>query len=307
MSETGKVLFIGVGRMGNPMARRLLAAGLSLAVCDLSEQALEPFRRQGLSVARFPAELAGEAVITMLPTDAEVREAVLGERGALSGPHRRAVLIDMSSSAPGPTRQLGQELARAGVAMLDAPVSGGVSRAQTGELTTMVGGSGEVFERWRPLLAHMCATIRQVGALGAGDAMKALNNYLSAAAFWASCEALVIGARAGLDPAVMVDVWKTGTARSHALEVKIPRAVLPRTFDYGFSLGLMAKDLGIAARLARSCDVPAPLLAATEGHLLHARDALGPQADLTSLITLIERWAGFELPAGACASDKEEK
>jgi 3-hydroxyisobutyrate dehydrogenase len=304
MEQAETVLFIGVGRMGAPMAARLHAAGVGLAVADLSEAALRPFRELNLRTSRFPDELAGRIVITMLPSDVEVREAITGERGALKG-EKREVLIDMSSSAPSATRALAEELAARGVAMLDSPVSGGVARARSGELTTMTGGDPEVFARCRPILAHMCNAIRHVGPIGAGDTMKALNNYLSAAAMWASCEALLIGARAGLDPSMMVDVWRTSTARSHAVEVKIPTAVLGRSFDYGFTLGLMAKDLSIAARLARSLDVPAPLLAATEEHLLFARDALGHNCDLTSLITLLERWANFELPAVQGVPDKK--
>ncbi len=304
MERAETVLFIGVGRMGGPMAARLHAAGVSLAVADLSEAALKPFRELGLRASRFPDELAGRTVITMLPSDVEVREAITGERGAVKG-EKREVLIDMSSSAPNATKMLAAELAAMGVVMLDSPVSGGVARAQSGELTTMTGGDPQVFARCRPLLAHMCREIRLVGPIGAGDTIKALNNYLSAAAMWASCEALLIGARAGLDPALMVDVWRLSTARSHAVEVKIPAAVLGRSFDYGFTLGLMAKDLSIAARLARSLDIPAPLLAATEEHLLFARDALGHNADLTSLITLLERWANFELPAVEGASVKK--
>jgi 3-hydroxyisobutyrate dehydrogenase len=296
MKSAETVLFIGVGRMGGPMALRLHAAGVPLSVADLSQAALKPFAEMGLRTSRFPDELAGRVVITMLPSDVEVRQAMTGERGALKG-EKREVLIDMSSSAPNATRALAAQLSAIGVAMLDSPVSGGVPRARTGELTTMTGGDPEVFARCRPLLGHMCGEIRHVGPVGAGDTMKALNNYLSAAAMWASCEALLIGARAGLDPSVMVDVWKSSTARSHAVEVKIPTAVLGRTFDYGFTLGLMAKDLSIAARMARSLDMPAPLLAATEEHLLFARDALGHDADLTSLIRLLERWASFELPA----------
>ncbi len=294
--EKESVLFIGVGRMGNPMARRLHQAGVRLAVADISEAALAPFKELGVPVSRFPDELEGTIVITMLPTDAEVREAMLGNRGAVRG-FKREVLIDMSSSAPSATRSLARELAEMGIAMLDSPVSGGVPRAKTGELSAMVGGDSETFARCKGLLAHMCSSIRHVGPIGAGDTMKALNNYLSAVAMWASCEALLIGARAGLDPETMVEVWKTGTARSHAVEVKIPKAVLPRSFDYGFTVGLMAKDLTIAARLARSMDVPAPMLTATEEHMLFARDALGAEADLTAVITLLERWAGFELPA----------
>lgn len=289
------VLFIGVGNMGKPMALRLLEAQVPLAVADLSATALETFSTRGVPVARVSAELPGEVVITMLPTDRHVREALFGTDGALTRERRRAV-IDMSSSAPGPTKAIAAELAEMGIEMLDAPVSGGVPRAKTGKLTTMVGGEGAAVQRYRELLSHMCSSIQHVGPIGAGDTMKALNNYLSGIALWASCEALLIGARAGLDPQTMVDVWRNSSGQSNALETKIPSAVLPRTFDYGFSLALIAKDVGIAARLARELDVPAPLLANAETNWLIAKHALGGDADFTSAIRVLEGWAGFEVP-----------
>ena len=180
--------------------------------------------------------------------------------------------------------------------MIDAPVSGGVPRAKSGELTTMFGGDVAVAERYRPILELMCAKIRHVGPIGAGDTAKALNNFLSAVALWASSEALLIGARAGLDPATLIDIWKTSTATSHAVQHKIPEAVLPRTFNFGFQMGLIVKDLGIAARLARELDIPAPILSATEEHYLLAREAMGERADFAEVIRLLERWARFELP-----------
>jgi 3-hydroxyisobutyrate dehydrogenase len=234
-------------------------------------------------------------VVTMLPTDVNVADALFGDGGALSLP-RRAV-VDMSSSAPRGTLAIAARLAERGVAFLDVPVSGGVPRAKTGELTAMAGGDAATLETYRPLLETMCANVRLVGGTGAGVTMKALNNFLSASALWASCEALVAGAKAGLDPQTMIDVWSTSTARSHAVDVKIPKAVLPRTFDYGFALGLMAKDLGIAAGIARQNDVAAPMIAQTHAAFALAADALGPTAALTTIVTLIERWSAFTLPA----------
>ncbi|TAM86639.1 NAD(P)-dependent oxidoreductase [bacterium] len=298
LNDTHRVLFIGVGHMGNPMANCLLKGGVDVAVADVNEAALAPFAGQGVATGTQPDALPGDVVITSLPTDRHVREAILGEHGALRGhTGERHIVIDMSSSAPSETQRLAAELAKQNVAMLDAPVSGGVPRAKTGELTTMVGGDAAELERYRPLLAHMCKNIRHVGAIGAGDTLKALNNFLSAVSMWASSEALLVGARAGLDPQIMVDIWKTSTGRSHAVEVKIPNAVLPRTFDYGFSVGLMAKDLSIAASLSRELNMPTPMLAATEEHYLFAREALGSSADLTRVMTLLETWAHFELSA----------
>jgi 3-hydroxyisobutyrate dehydrogenase len=294
------VLFIGLGNMGGPMSARIAAAGYPLAVSDLRAELLGAHAQRGAQTGTRPAELPGDVVVTMLPTDVNVAEALFGDGGALSLP-RRAV-IDMSSSAPRGTLAIAAQLAERGVAFLDVPVSGGVPRAKTGELTAMAGGDAATLETSRPLLETMCANVRLVGGVGAGVTMKALNNFLSASALWAACEALVAGAKAGLDPQTMIDVWSTSTARSHAVDVKIPKAVLPRTFDYGFALGLMAKDLGIAAGIARQNDVAAPMIAQTHAAFALAADALGETADLTTILTLIERWSAFALPA---TTDKE--
>ena len=289
------VVFIGVGNMGRPMAMRVAQAGFSLAVADVRAESLAPFADLGLATATRPTQLPGDVVVTMLPTDKDVADALFGDGGALELP--RAAVIDMSSSAPQGTLDIAARLAKRDVAFLDVPVSGGVPRAKTGELTAMAGGDAATIEAYRPLLETMCASVRRVGAVGAGVTMKALNNFLSASAMWAACEALVAGSKAGLDPATMVDVWSTSTARSHAVDVKLRQAVLPRTFDYGFALGLMAKDLGIAAQIARQYDVAAPMIAQTQANFSLAADSLGPQADLTTILQLIERWSGFSVPA----------
>lgn len=301
MNGKRSVLFVGLGNMGAPMAMRLADAGFSLAVADLRSVALAPFAQRGVPTGTHPAELPGSLVVTMLPTDTHVHEALFGEGGALAMP--RDAVIDMSSSAPRGTLEIAARLAERTISFLDVPVSGGVSRAKTGELTAMAGGDAATIEAYRPLLETMCANVRRVGDVGAGVTMKALNNFLSASAMWAACEALVTGAKAGLDPQTMVDVWSTSTARSHAVDVKVPKAILPRTFDYGFALGLMAKDLGIAAEIARQNDVGAPMIAQAQATFSLAADALGPQADLTTILTLIERWSAFSVPPIAGKED----
>ena len=290
------ILFIGVGKMGRPMALRLLAAGYRLAVADVAPAALAGFEA-GVVRDSAPANLAGDLVVTMLPTDTHVWEALFGPNGALERPRR--TVIDMSSSAPDGSRRIAARLAELGVAFIDAPVSGGVGRAGTGELSTMIGGDAAIVEAHRPIFEAMCKTIVHVGPIGAGVTMKALNNFLSAVALWATSEALVVGAKSGLDPATMIDVWKTSTGTSHAVQVKVPMATLPRTFDYGFSVGLMAKDLAIAAGIARGVDASAPLIAESAATWALAREALGFDRDVTAVITLIEGWSRFEVPAVA--------
>lgn len=278
------------------MALRLLAAGYRVAVADVAPAALDGFDA-GVARDTAPAALPGDVVVTMLPTDTHVWEALFGRGGALERPRR--TVIDMSSSAPDGSRRIASRLAELGVTFVDAPVSGGVARAATGELSTMIGGEAAVVDACRPLFAAMCKTIVHVGPVGAGVTMKALNNFLSAVALWATSEALVVGAKSGLDPATMIDVWKTSTGTSHAVQVKVPAATLPRTFDYGFSVGLMAKDLAIAAGIARGVDASAPLIAESAATWALAREALGFDRDVTAVITLIEGWSRFEVPAAA--------
>jgi 3-hydroxyisobutyrate dehydrogenase len=286
MADLPSVLFIGAGNMGRPMAMRLLEAGYPLAVADTSDAALAPFRERGIACATGGGRLPGDLVITMLPTDAHVREALLGAGGALE--RSRQVAIDMSSARPAGTLATAAQLAERGIAMLDAPVSGGVPRAKTGELITMVGGPADVVARYTPVLDAMCKTVQRVGEIGAGHTMKALNNFLSSA--------LLVGARAGLDPKTMVEVWSKGTASSHAVQVKLPLAMLPRTFDYGFTIGLLAKDLHIAGEIARGFDLPMPMLASAENQWELAKHELGAQADYTAVLLLLEKWGGFSVP-----------
>lgn len=289
------VLFIGAGNMGGPMATNLLEAGVSLAVADLSPRALEPFAARGVPTAKSAADLPGDVVVTILPTDRNVREALLGPGGAVTKRTREAV-IEMTSAAPSATKKLAAELAERGILLIDAPVSGGVRGAKNAKLTTMVGGDAELFERYRPLLSIMCSNIRHVGPVGSGHTLKALNNFLSGVSLWATCEALLIGSKAGLDPQTMVDVFKTSSGQTNALDTKIVMSVLPRTFDYGFSMRLIAKDVSIAARLARELDVPAPVLAQAEEHWLLAKSQLGDDADFSAVMRLLESWADYEVP-----------
>jgi 3-hydroxyisobutyrate dehydrogenase len=281
------VLFIGVGRMGALMAARLADAGIALAVTDLSPQALESFRARGIPAERDGADLPGDVVITMLPDDKQVHEALLGQAGACRRRERKLV-IDMTSASPEGTRILATELAALGTALIDAPVSGGMAGARDGSLTAMVGGDSQAFTTALPLLQLICAKVFHVGPVGSGHIVKALNNYLSAATLWTATEALVIGARLGLDPATMLAVWDAGSGKSHATEVKLPRHVLTRRFDFGQSLAFFCKDIAIATALAEEANVETPALDAILANWRHARDALGTQDDITAIARLIE-------------------
>ena len=273
--------------MGALMAQRLHDAGVPLAVADLSEEALAPFAAQGIPVAQHAADLPGAVVMTMLPTGAHVRAALLGEGGACTVLPRSAV-IDMSTASPEETVALAAELAALGTTLLDAPVSGGMAGARAGTLLAMAGGDAAVFDRCLPLLLAFCSDAMLVGPVGSGHIVKALNNFLSAVTLWSSTEALVVGTRLGLDPAAMLKVWTRGTGRSHATEVKLPDHVLTRRFDFGQTLALFCKDIGIAADLAARTDTATPALDAILANWEGLRDTLGGGEDITAVAKRIE-------------------
>jgi 3-hydroxyisobutyrate dehydrogenase len=230
-----------------------------------------------------------DVVITMLPDSAAVDAVVLGSPGARALIHvlrKGALLIDMSSSAPLRTRELAARLEAAGLDFLDAPVSGGVKRALDGTLAIMVGGDAGVLEVWRELLGRMGRTVTRVGPAGAGHAMKALNNYVSAAGLVATVEALLAGQRFGLDPAVMTDVLNGSTGRNNTTENKVKPFMLSARYDSGFALALMAKDLGIAMTLAAQVGAPMRLGDAVRAMWDDAAAGLGAAADHTEM----HRW-----------------
>ena len=285
--------FVGLGQMGRPIAERLVSAGVRLLVFDTRLEATRGFRA-AVSLAALGAEC--DVVITMLPDGDVVRRVSIGDADRLAGAMRRGtLLIDMSSSEPTGTRALGSVLAEHGVTLLDAPVSGGVARAREGRLTVMVGGDPAAIQRCRPLFGPLAAQVFEVGPLGAGHALKALNNLVSAAGVVATAEALLIGQRFGLDPGVMLDVFNASTARNNASEHKFRQFVFSRRFDSAFALGLMAKDVGTAIDLAAATSTPAPLGAACRAIWDRAHAALGAGADHTEVVRYLERLADTTL------------
>jgi len=293
------VALIGLGRMGAPMARRLLAARHRLRVYDASPRARAAFARQkGCAVCASPADAARGArvLITMLPDGAAVRAALLGRDGAATMLGRGAVVLDMSSSDPDTTRRLDRALAARGVAFLDAPVSGRVIGAREGTLTIMVGGSAAALARVRPLLEHLGTRIYHCGPAGAGHAVKALSNAIAAAGTVAAFEALLVGRALGLDAKLINDVWNASAGRNTTTEQKIPTQVLTRAFASGFALSLMAKDVGIAARLARKTGVAAPLLRRSLALWRAAERRLARGADHTEMYLYLKNASAKRKP-----------
>jgi 3-hydroxyisobutyrate dehydrogenase len=266
------IAFIGLGVMGQLMAANLEAAGFVVQSFDLN--------RKGNRKSAQEAAKGADALITMLPDGDAVRDAVLDALPALKP---GAVVIDMSSSDPAGTRALGLALKKNDVEMVDAPVSGARFRAKDGTLAIMVGGDKPVFEKILPVLEKLGSQIFHVGPLGAGHAVKALNNYLGAAGTLAGFEALLIAQAFGLHPKPMLEAINASTGRNSTTVRKIPQDVLTGAFASGFKLALMTKDVGIAAELARGLKVKTPFLKETLKHWRAAQKKLPRDADHTEI------------------------
>jgi 3-hydroxyisobutyrate dehydrogenase len=294
--------FIGIGSMGWPMAARLASGGFGLCVSDAAAERAAQFAARFGATAMPASQMIShcDVLITMLPSSAVV-EQIFAAEPAATAPRPGALLLEMSSGVPSRTLALGERLAARGLAMVDAPVSGGVPRAETGELAIMVGGARADIERAKPILQRMGSSLTPTGGLGSAHAMKALNNLVSAAGFAIGIEALLIGARFGLDPSTMVDVLNASTGMNNATQRKFKQFVLSGRFDSGFGLDLMLKDLGIALDLAHDTKTPVPLSAACRELWGSAAGLLGPGRDHTEMARLSERLAGLELAAAARA------
>jgi 3-hydroxyisobutyrate dehydrogenase len=291
LAPPAELAFLGLGKMGSPMAAHLVSAGWKVRAFDLSSAVLDAFVQANPGAVRSPSAAAAAAgaaaAITMLPDGKAVRKALI-DAGTAAALGRGGIVVEMSSCAPVDTRRLGEDLAALGVGIVDAPVSGGVKRAVEAKLAIMAGGDTALVERCRPLLAAMGSSIYATGPLGSGHAMKALNNYVSAAGVVAVSEALLVGRRFGLDPALMVDVLNSSSGKNNTTELKAKQFMLSGTFASGFSLPLMAKDLRTAAELAEHLGVPAPLSRTIAELWTDAEGALGPGSDHTEMFRFLE-------------------
>ncbi|MEN4919013.1 NAD(P)-dependent oxidoreductase [Achromobacter spanius] len=295
-----RVGLIGIGSMGWPMAARLVQAGHAVTVFDaVPGQAARFAEEVGGQAAVTCAALAAQSdiIFTMLPTSAIVEKVLNGAEGVLAGLRPGSVVVDMSSGVPAHTQRLAAAVAAAGGEMVDAPVSGGVPRARTGELAIMFGGPAATLERVRPALAAMGTSITAVGEVGSAHAMKALNNLVSAGGFLIGVEAMLIGQQFGLDPNVIVDVLNASTGMNNSTQKKFKQFVLSRQFNSGFGLDLMVKDLGIALGIATDTGTPTPFASLCRELWASAGKTLGPGQDHTAVARLSELLAGAELAA----------
>ncbi|MFI5953944.1 NAD(P)-dependent oxidoreductase [Cryptosporangium sp. NPDC051539] len=286
MSEIRTVGFVGLGNMGLPMVTRLVSAGFAVRAYDRSGSAVARAEEAGATGVESAAAAAdgAEAVVLMLPDSAVVSAVVRLLADALQP---GALVVDCSSSEPLVTRALAEELASHGVRMIDAPVSGGVKGAEKGSLTVMVGGADEDVAAATPVLT-VFGRVVHAGPVGSGDAVKALNNLLSATHLLVTSEAILAGQRFGLKPEVMLSVFNGSSGRSGSTENKWPNFILPGTYDSGFGLRLMLKDMRIAVGLAEQTGRPARLGADAVALWAEAADALEASADHTE----IARWLG---------------
>ena len=285
--------FIGIGNMGRPMAANLVKGGYQVVAYDADATRAAQFAKDaGAKSATTLADLGKgvDAIVTMLPTGKEVRACLLEtEGGALAANlPKGALVIDMSSADPVGTRATHADLARRGLAFVDAPVSGGVPRATDGSLAIMIGGETEAVAAAKPVLSRMGTRLFEVGGPGNGHAMKALNNFVAGSGFIAVAEAVLVGKSFGLDPSVMIDVMNVSTGKNFNTENVVKQHVISRQFASGFALGLLAKDVKIAADLAAAIDVESPLTRLSAALLGEARDRVGSDKDHTLAYTYWE-------------------
>lgn len=291
-----KIGFIGLGVMGKPMCRNLLKAGHELVVSSRTSSAVDEIVAAGAGSASTPREVAArsEIVITMLPNSPEVEQVVLGPHGVVAGARPGCVVVDMSSIAPAASRSIAARLAQDGIDMLDAPVSGGQPKAIDGTLSVMVGGKQAVFDRCLPVLKSMAASVVRVGDVGAGNITKLANQVVVALNIAAVSEALVLAAKAGIDPELVYQAIRGGLAGSTVMDAKVP-LMLDRAFTPGFRVNLHIKDLVNALDTSQDVGAPLPLTSVVLDMMKSVETADGGGVDHGALVRYFERQAGVEV------------
>jgi 3-hydroxyisobutyrate dehydrogenase-like beta-hydroxyacid dehydrogenase len=285
--------FIGLGRMGLPMASHLLSAGYQLTVHDVRRESCAALEAKGARYAATPAAVgaAVDTVLLSLPTPPIVREVAF----AVASGGKVKTVIDLSTTGATMAREIAAALAPKGIVAVDSPVSGGVTGAVKATLAVMVACPKAMFADLEPMLKHLGKVFFIGERPGMGQTMKLCNNLLSATAVAATSEAIVFGVKAGLDPTVMVDVINAGSGRNTATEAKFPKSILPRSFDFGFAMGLMYKDVKLCLEEAEAAGAPMRVASAVRELWQLANDEIGPDKDFTELIKVLERRAGVEV------------
>jgi 3-hydroxyisobutyrate dehydrogenase-like beta-hydroxyacid dehydrogenase len=285
--------FIGLGNMGQPMARRLIDAGHKLVVYDTRNDAVAPLVAMGAQVASSPADVADrvETVMASLPSLQISEKVATGEGGVIHG-KRIKRFIDLSTTGSSVAAKIAAELVKKNIVQIDSPVSGGVGGARKGTLAVMVSGPKAEIELVKDVLAVFGKVFVIGEKPGMAQTMKLANNFLSATAMAATSEAIAMGVKAGLDPAVMIDVINAGSGRTTASDQKFPQSILPRTFDYGFATALMLKDVRLCFDEAKGFSVPNAVMRAVLDQWETTNAEYGGESDFTSIVKMIEKRAG---------------
>jgi 3-hydroxyisobutyrate dehydrogenase-like beta-hydroxyacid dehydrogenase len=288
--------FIGIGRMGGPMARRLLAQNYSLTVFDTSAKAVAELVEAGAVAAQSVSEVCSKTrcAFLSLPTPDIVEAVCLGPDGAQDGSTIKHI-VDCSTTGPKVARLVAAELDKAGIDYLDAPVSGGIKGAVEGTLAVMASGPKVTFDLAKPALSQFGKLFYVGDRPGQGQIMKLANNLLAASAIVLSSEALTMGVKAGLKPSQMCEIINSGSGRNSATQDKFPRSVIPRTFDFGFATGLSHKDVRLCLEEADALGVPMVAGAAILQMLAVTKGRFGGDSDFTSVARVVEEWAGVEI------------
>ena len=293
-----KIGFIGLGAMGNPMARNLIKAGYPLTVHDMNSRPMEEMVALGARKAKNSAEAAKEVevVITMLPADDEVKAVCLGPEGVLEGAKRGTVLIDMSSIAPHTSKLVAAEAQKKGIRFLDAPVSGGTTGAEKATLTIMVGGNKALLDEHLEILQVMGKNIHHVGDVGMGETVKMVNQMLVGINLAGIAEAFVMGTKLGVAPEVIYKIVRASSGHSFLVDQRVPNYIFPGNFTQpGFAIDLLRKDLGLALDSAKVNKVP--LFMTTQAYQYFTRataEGLG-RKDMSAVIELLEKTAGVQV------------
>lgn len=298
MTNKTAVGFIGVGAMGRPMAINLMAEGYPVIAYDVNAAALDAIIQAGGQVAVSIQDVCDQAriVFTSLPSPGVFTEVMLGETGVTSGQATK-IVVDLSTVGSRSTRAAAQGLRQHGIELVDAPVSGGVSGAQKGTLTVMVAGDQAAQDEVKPLL-EVFGKLFVIGQeAGQAQLLKLLNNMMSSTAFAIAAEAYVAGVKGGLDPQLMLDVINVSSGRSAASQEKFVRQVLPRSFDFGFPISSICKDIGLAIEECEALGVPMWVGSQARQLWKFALKQDGAGRDMTELVTYLEQWAGAEPPA----------
>ena len=285
--------FIGLGNMGQPMARRLIEAGHKLIVYDTRNDAVAPLVALGAKLASSPQDVAdrAETVMSSLPSLQISQKVATGEGGVIHGKKVKRY-IDLSTTGSRMAAEIAAALAKKNIVQIDSPVSGGVGGANKGTLAVMVSGPQPDIDIVKDALSVLGKVFVIGDKPGMAQTMKLANNFLSATAMAATSEAVAMGVKAGLDPAVMIDVINAGSGRSTASTDKFPKTILPRTFDYGFATALMLKDVRLCAEEAKGLGVPSEVMSAVLDRWEATNSEYGGDSDFTSIVKMTERRAG---------------